>query len=133
LQDQLAAASTQPWTPPVDRSVAACWVSFGRGLTGRGGPGDSEWAAAVTVRAGQVGGPARAAWCRGRAYVPGLLALALAGFARPLFARCDRCRTLSCSTPLDATSLAAPGWPSTWVLRSSCPVSGEPSASARTR
>jgi len=65
--------------------------------------------------------------------VPGLLALALAGFARPLFARCDRCRTLSCSTPLDATSLAAPGWPSTWVLRSSCPVSGEPSASARTR
>jgi len=84
----------------------------------------SEWAAAVTVRAGQVGGPARAAWCRGRAYVPGLLALALAGFARPLFARCDRCRTLSCSTPLDATSLAAPGWPSTWVLRSSCPVSG---------
>ena len=42
MQDQLAAASTQPWTPPVDPSVAACWVSFGRGLTGRGGPGDSR-------------------------------------------------------------------------------------------
>ena len=40
LQVELAASATEPWTPPAGPSVAACWVGFGHGLTGRGGPGD---------------------------------------------------------------------------------------------
>lgn len=77
LQVELAAAATEPWRPPVDPSVAACWVSFTRGLTGRGGPGDPAWGAAVTVRGGRVVARHELAGAVGAAYVPGLLALRL--------------------------------------------------------
>src|SRR5450759_2076316 len=54
LQVELAAAPTEPWRPPADPSVAACWVSFGRGPSGHGSPGDPAWAGAVIVREGKV-------------------------------------------------------------------------------
>jgi deoxyribonuclease V len=93
LQVELAAATTEPWRPPVDPSVAAWWVSFPRGLTGRGGPGDPAWAAAVTVRAGRVVARHELAGAAGAAYVPGLLALRLGRMCeaavRPLRPRPD--------------------------------------------
>lgn len=77
LQVELAAAATEPWKPPVDPLVAACWVSFPRALSGRGGPGDSAWAAAVTVRTGRVVARQEHRGAAGAAYQPGLLALRL--------------------------------------------------------
>jgi deoxyribonuclease V len=77
LQLELAAAATEPWRPPVAPLVAACWVSFPRGLTGRGGPGDPAWTAAVTMREGRVVARHEQCGAAGAAYVPGLLALRL--------------------------------------------------------
>ena len=77
LQLELAAAATESWRPPVDPSVAACWVSFSRGLTGRGGPGDRAWTAAVKMQGGRVVARHEQRGGAGAAYVPGLLALRL--------------------------------------------------------
>jgi deoxyribonuclease V len=77
LQVELATAPTEPWRPPVDPSVAACWVSFLRGLTGRGGPGDPAWTAAVTMHRGRGVARHEQRVGAGAAYVPGLLALRL--------------------------------------------------------
>ena len=76
-QVELAAAVVEPWEPPVDPSVAACWVSFRRGLTGRGGLGDPAWAGAVTVAGGRVVARHVQAGFAGAPYAPGLLALRL--------------------------------------------------------
>lgn len=77
LQVELATAPTEQWWPPVDPSVAACWVSLSRALTRRGGPGDPAWTAAVKMRRGRVVARHEQRGGAGAAYVPGLLALRL--------------------------------------------------------
>jgi deoxyribonuclease V len=47
---------TDPWLPPVRPVVAGCFVAFGRGEAGPGGPGDRAWAGAVAWRADSSAG-----------------------------------------------------------------------------
>jgi deoxyribonuclease V len=74
---RLAAFDPPPWRPvELDAvNVAAAWVSFARGASGRGAAGDPAWAAAVTMRGPRVTEhivvPGQAAG----GYFPGLLAL----------------------------------------------------------
>ena len=72
-QDALGAATPPPWRPDrQDPCIAACFVCFTRGVTGRGRRGEPGWAAAalgaggpVSVVLGEAGAP----------YRPGRLAL----------------------------------------------------------
>ena len=72
VQVELAATATEPWMPPQDPLVAACWVTFRRGLSGRGAPGDQAW-----VWGGRVVAQHKQQDVAGAAYLPGLLALRL--------------------------------------------------------
>ncbi len=75
-QTRLATLRPPPWAPPGRLpTVAAVWVCFPRGLSGPGAAGDPAWAAAVTMRAGQVVAQYVIAGTANAAYRPGLLAL----------------------------------------------------------
>lgn len=70
----------ETWTPSADWPqllVGGCWVSFPRGLTGRGDAGDPAWAAAVVQRGGSVVAQHEIVGEAGGPYEPGLLALRL--------------------------------------------------------
>lgn len=75
-QLELARLQPEPWRfSGTLRSVAACFVCFPRGRTGKGAAGDPGWAAAVLMRDGRL---LSTATVRGKAawpYEPGLLAL----------------------------------------------------------
>src|SRR5690625_4932876 len=75
-QLRLADAVAEPWTPPHrPLRCAACWACFPRGLVGPGSAGDAAWAAAVTLRCGQVVDQSVVTSVAGAGYAPGLLAL----------------------------------------------------------
>jgi deoxyribonuclease V len=86
-QRELAAAEPEPWTPPTERlRLGGCWVTFPRGLTGRGEAGDPAWASAVTTYDGRVTGSHVVTGVAGATYTPGLLALRIG----PLLERAAR-------------------------------------------
>jgi deoxyribonuclease V len=75
-QRRLADMSPPPWAPPEGQvAVAACWVCFPRGVTGRGSARDPAWAAAVLTKAGEVIEQRGCTGVAGAPYTPGLLAL----------------------------------------------------------
>jgi deoxyribonuclease V len=74
-QRQLAAAPPEPWRPGDAPLVAACWVCFRRGATGRGSAGEPCWAAAVVMSGGRVVARCTVTSTTGAPYAPGLLAL----------------------------------------------------------
>jgi deoxyribonuclease V len=78
IERQLAVARTEPepWRPDGgDQRIGGCWVSFPRGLTGRGDAGDAVWVAAVVLRGGTLLERAVRRGVAGAPYRPGLLAL----------------------------------------------------------
>lgn len=75
LQNELAGETQQAWTPVADPLLGGCWVTFRRGLSGRGGAGDPAWAAAVTMRDGVDVGHSLLSGSADAAYQPGLLSL----------------------------------------------------------
>jgi deoxyribonuclease V len=75
-QRELARAEPEPWRPARgEPRFGGCWVSFRRGLSGRGDAGDVAWVAAVVMRGDVLleGGVRRGV--AGASYRPGLLAL----------------------------------------------------------
>jgi deoxyribonuclease V len=75
-QRELARAEPEPWRPARgEPRFGGCWVSFRRGLSGRGDAGDVAWVAAVVMRGDVLleGGVRRGV--TGASYRPGLLAL----------------------------------------------------------
>jgi deoxyribonuclease V len=76
FQQELADAAPELWRPRHSRlRIGACWVSFSRGLTGRGSAGDPAWAAALVMCEGEVVDQRVRTGVAGASYVPGLLAL----------------------------------------------------------
>ncbi len=88
-QRTLAEGAPTPWHPAAETLVAACWVCFPRGLTGRGSVDDEAWAAAVVMREGRVVEQQVVHGRAGAPYQPGLLALRLG----PLMAHAVRTLT----------------------------------------
>jgi deoxyribonuclease V len=77
-QHRLADAAPEPWRPSQPPlAIGGCWVSFPRGLTGRGAAGDPAWTAAVLMLGHRVRCRAVRQGVAGAAYSPGLLALRL--------------------------------------------------------
>ena len=76
-QRELAAARGTSWRPRDRRPlVAACYVCFGRGRSGRGAAGEDGWAAAALMHADRhLLAVAVVRGAAGFAYEPGLLAL----------------------------------------------------------
>jgi deoxyribonuclease V len=74
-QRELAAARPSLWTPTAAPVVGAVVVRFPRGQVGPGAAGDRGWAAAATLKDGQIVAAATVTGAAGGPYVPGLLAL----------------------------------------------------------
>lgn len=72
----LARAEPPPWRPErPPRAVAACFVCFPRGESGRGAAGDPCWAGAALLRDGRLAAAVALDGRAGAPYEPGLLAL----------------------------------------------------------
>ena len=74
-QVRLAGLAPPPWEPRAESVVAGCFVCFPRGGEGPGVAGDRAWAAAVSMRGGEVLGRAVIEGTAGAVYEAGLLAL----------------------------------------------------------
>ncbi|MGH2730817.1 MAG: endonuclease V [Actinomycetota bacterium] len=75
-QRALAAMTPQPWQPegPVT-IIGACFVCFGRGISGRGRRGEPAWGAAALARNRKTFATASVTGRAAGGYEPGLLAL----------------------------------------------------------
>ena len=73
-QERLAALHPDPCRFSEADAVGGCFVCFGRGGSGRGGPGDAGWAAAA-FRSGRAWSEAAVTGASGWGYEAGLLAL----------------------------------------------------------
>ncbi|MGH3660077.1 MAG: endonuclease V [Micromonosporaceae bacterium] len=75
VQEALATERPEPWEFAPDALVAGCFVTFPKGLTGPGAPGDPVWAGAAAFRGRSCVARATATGTTRWRYQPGLLAL----------------------------------------------------------